>query len=611
MTRKPIQPLPLSLVNRIAAGEVIERPASVVKELVENAIDAGAKNILVEIEEGGKQLLRVIDDGCGIPESELPLAFAEHATSKIKTDDDLFNIFTMGFRGEALASIGAVSHARILSKTADSLGAFEISNNGGQLTPVRAAPGNLGTTVEIRDLFFNVPARSKFLKGASTESGHISDILLRLALPHPNVAFKLLSNGRKNLDLPATSNPVERLLCAWPEEYADQRLPLDLASGNLKITGLVGLPELAHPTTRYQFFYLNGRHIRDRFMQHALRESYRGLTEPGRQPAAILLISIPPADVDVNVHPAKTEVRFKDSNHLHGLILSGIREALLGTDLSPKAIAFSNSPAPQDPQAQDNRQRLADFFKQTYAPTPTMSPSGAGVPTGQESFPANIPNPTYAPSPIPPSYVVPAAAHAPTLAAAPTAMPAIQLHNSYLVTQTPEGMLIIDQHALHERILFEELLAKLTQGPLESQRLLIPEVVDVTETQSDILKRYNPLLEKLGVEVTEFGPTSVAIQAFPSFLEKLQPAKFLHDLLEKGEQNEKDLHEEEMLHDILDMMACKAAVKAGDPLTPHEIEALLTRKDLVDRASNCPHGRPTTLKLSLKDLEKQFKRTGF
>ncbi len=622
MNRRSIHQLSPSLVNRIAAGEVIERPASVVKELVENAIDAGATDITVETEDGGRELIRIIDNGSGIPPAELPLAFAPHATSKLTCDDDLFNINTMGFRGEALASIGSVCHARILSRTVESDAAYEILNRGGDISDPQAAPGNVGTTLEIRNLFFNVPARRKFLKGASTESGHISDILLRLALPHPHIAFRLLSGGRKSIDLPAVGSLEQRLLAAWPEEFHDQRLPLDTRDAEIRITGIVGLPETANPTARYQFFYLNGRHIRDRFIQHALREAYRGLTEPGRQPAAILLITMPPQDVDVNVHPTKSEVRFRDSGRIHGLILSSIRERLLGSDLTPSAIP-KPAEAPQEATG-DVRSRLADFFKTAYAPTQQrMETEWAAAP--QSPAPQYTP-PQYSPAPPPPpafsaepSLPLPAAP-APTFTATPTRSlpsiapsqtPAIQLHNSYLVTQTEDGLLIIDQHALHERIMYEDLLARLARGPLESQRLLIPEVLSVSGRQLALLEQLQPLLVKLGIEVAAFGPDSVAIQAFPSFLDKLSPSQFVKDLLDRGDQEQLDMHEEELLHGILDMMSCKAAIKAGDPLTPQEIESLLNRRDLVDRSSNCPHGRPTTLRLSLRDLEKQFKRTGF
>ena len=668
---RAIRQLSPSLVNRIAAGEVIERPASVVKELVENALDAGASEIVVEIEDGGRELIRVIDNGGGIPADELPLAFASHATSKLVTDEDLFQISTKGFRGEALASIGSVSHAKIISRrsraaeggsggsaaTADC--AYEIHNRGGAIGDPQAAAGNAGTTVEVRNLFFNVPARRKFLKGTQTEFGHISEMVLRLALPHPRVAFKLLHGNRVVLDLPAT-DATDRLLRAWPEEFREQRLVIEARDAELRLHGLVGLPELARPTAKYQYLYLNGRPIRDRFVQHALREAYRGLTEPGRHPAGILLIEIPPQDVDVNVHPTKSEVRFRDSGRIHGIVMAAVREKLLGSDLTPNAVAFGNV-APVESMRVDLKQKLADFFKGaapgadvTTPPAwmagsagagtganggsrgdqwlrmdpgtaqPTMEWPGASARAGTGSTPTGPAQNPY-PGPLPEyrargeaqerasssSSSSPPASSSSSSPSSPLNAPAIQLHNSYLVAQSDDGMIIIDQHALHERIMYEELSARIMRGPLESQRLLIPETIPVSSGQMAMLEQIQPLLNRLGIEVSAFGPSTVAVQSFPSFLSKLEPGTFVTELLERGEQELLDLHEEELLHEIMDMMACKAAVKAGDPLSPAEIEALLARRELVERSSNCPHGRPTTLRLSLRDLEKQFKRTGF
>jgi DNA mismatch repair protein MutL len=576
--RNPIHQLSASLVNRIAAGEVIERPASVVKELVENSLDAGASRITVEIEQGGLSLIRVIDDGGGIPADELPLAFASHATSKLQTDEDLFRIETMGFRGEALASIGAVSQARILSRTLDQQIAYEIHDNGGQITLPQAAAGNAGTVVEVRNLFFNTPARRKFLKGEITEFAHISDAMLRLAIAHPEISLRLIHNGRPSLELPAESSQ-RRWRAAWPEDFADLHLDLEARDAEITLLGMIGLPELARPVAKHQYFFLNGRPIRDRFIQHALREAYRGLTEPGRQPAAVLLISMPPRDVDVNVHPTKSEVRFRDSGRIHGLVLSAVREKLLSSNLTPAAVAApAFSSADTDAQRPDLRQKLADFFKSALPEAPSSPPS--------------TPEPAVTALPL-----------------APTA--AIQLHNSYLVAQSDDGLIIIDQHALHERIMYEDLLARVSAGPLESQRLLIPYTLPANPRQQELLEQLQPLLHRLGIEAAPIGPDSVAVHAFPSFLQRLDPVDFVRELLERAEQETLDLNHEELLHEILDMMACKAAVKAGDPLSSAEIESLLARRHLIDRSSNCPHGRPTTLRLTLRDLEKQFKRTGF
>jgi DNA mismatch repair protein MutL len=419
---------------------------------------------------------------------------------------------------------------------------------------------------------------------------------------------------------------------------------------------VIGLPELARPTGKYQYVYLNGRHIRDRFVIHALREAFRGLCEPGRHPAAVLMLEVPPQDVDVNVHPTKIEVRFRDSGRVHGLVLSAAREKLLASDLTPAAVPMRNDAGggPDTRGGADQsglRQKLADFFKTQFDPAavqpavsqPLLSAAGGlriadpgmRIEGGTDTVPgiaATATAPPVAPAPTSGNAAVPAAPPiAPAVGSDPigsrsvddqsairnsqSAIPplpasAIQLHNSYLVAQDADGMLIIDQHALHERIMYEELLARVSRGPLESQQLLIPEVIDVSSSQLALLEQVRPVLARMGIDVSAIGPAAVAVQSFPTFLGRLDPAAFVRELLERGEQELLDLHHEELLHGVLDMMACKAAVKAGDPLTPQEIDALLARRELVGRSSNCPHGRPTTLRLSLRDLEKQFKRTG-
>ena len=586
--RRPIQPLPASVVDRIAAGEVVERPASVVKELVENALDAGASRVTVEIEEGGRALIRVIDDGGGIPAEELPLAFAQHATSKVRDDRELESVDTMGFRGEALASIGSVSRARIVSRHGDEP-AHELNNDGGDIGPVRPAAGNAGTTVEIRDLFFNVPARRKFLKAAGAESGQVTEVVTRLALARPDVSFTYKRDGKTVAEWPAVE-AVERLLVGWPGEYRERAIRVDVDEHGWRLRGIIGLPEHAATHARHQHFYVNRRAIRDRSLQHALREAYRGLTEPGRQPAAVLLLDVPVGGVDVNVHPTKSEVRFRESGRAWGLVHSAVREALLAADLAPVATLRPSEPPPTLPPREDVRATLADFFKDKLA-TASEQPS---LPVAPPPSP-----PPVAPSPR---------------EDAPPAR-AIQVHNSYLVVQSDDGMEIIDQHALHERVLFEELLARVRRGTLESQRLLLPATAEVTEEQAAALEALKPVLEQLGVEAEAMGPEAVAVHAFPSFLTGRgihDPAAFVAGVLERAAGGElAGDRDEALLHDVLDLMACKAAVKAGDPLTGDEIDALVARRGLTPRASNCPHGRPTTLRLTLGDLERQFKRTGF
>ncbi|MEM8874724.1 MAG: DNA mismatch repair endonuclease MutL [Planctomycetota bacterium] len=594
--RPVIRQLPQALINRIAAGEVVERPASVVKELIENAIDAGATQITIDIEEGGRKLIRIVDDGRGIAPDQLPLAFAPHATSKLTDDADLLSIRTMGFRGEALASIGSVSRCRIVTRTNDGDAAFGMDNTGGEVTGPTPAAGNVGTTVEVRDLFFNVPARRKFLKATGTESSYVTETVLKLALANPSVGFRYSRDGKVAHDLPPG---VDRLLAGWPKEFRDQHLAVDRRDQDYHLHGIVGLPELAAPHMRYQYLFVAGRPVKDRHMIHALREAFRGLCEPGRHPAAVLMLNLPPGAVDVNVHPQKLEVRFRESNRVHALVMSSVKQALLGANLAPKLKPKVEEP---EPPRENVRETLAAFFKQDLQQQ-TRLENVQPVETTEVA----------APPAVPPSQGD-GSSNGESREEVDPALPirgAIQLHNSYLVTQTDDGMVIIDQHALHERIIFEDLLQRIRRGNLESQHLLMPLTFDADGRQLEVLETLRPMLLRLGIDAEAFGPDAVAVRSFPSFLHKLDPVDFLQQLLQRDESELEKADDETVLHEVLDMMSCKAAVKAGDPLTPEEITALLARRDLVSRSSNCPHGRPTTLRLSLTDLERQFKRTGF
>jgi DNA mismatch repair protein MutL len=626
--RPRIRPLPDALINKIAAGEVVERPASVVKELLENSIDAGAKRIAVTIEDGGRTLIRVSDDGAGIPADEAPLAFAQHATSKIQSPDDLFAIATMGFRGEALASIASVSHAALTTRTRDADHATRLEVKDSLLSPPVPAAAPPGTTLEIRDLFYSVPARRKFLRTDATEFSHIHEMLLRSALPNPHIAFTLTHNSRLVLDLPATHDHhlrVAEALTGSPggDDLHPHLLPLRFSERGITVTGFAGQPALARPNAKFQYLFLNGRFIRDRALLHALKEAYRGLVEPAAQPAAILFLHLDPATFDVNVHPQKTEVRFRDSGSIYRAVLAALREKLLASDLTPNLRTANRFDTPSGqwpvvshqtstPAASDTRQVIADFFRQaapTQArlhygveakrPSPIDDPSRITFPTQPPAIGAAAP--PAAPAPPPPSDHWPLS----------TDHSFVQLHNTYIAAQTPDGIVIIDQHALHERILYEELFARATRGPLEGQRLLLPEILPINPKQAAALETVRPLLATLGIEITDFDAGSVAVHSFPSLLSKVNPREFLRDLLDKlldvGGGVSK-LTPEELLHEVLDMASCKAAVKAGYPLSHDEIAALLARKEQVDRSSNCPHGRPTTLRLSLSDLERQFKR---
>lgn len=626
-TNSRIKVLPPLLINKIAAGEVVERPASVVKELVENALDAGATRITIEVADGGRELIRVTDDGYGMTAEELRLAVHPHATSKILSEEDLFGIATLGFRGEALASISSVSKMRIVSRTADSPEGHEIRVIGEQVEASQAAGCPIGTTVEVRDLFFNVPARRKFLRSNSTEVGHIHDQLARVALPHPQVSFELINNGRVTMQLPACRERPERVAKFYSPELAAALLRVEREERGLHLELHVAPPAHSRATPQWQYTFLNGRYVRDRFLQHAIKEAHRGLMEPNRHGVVFLFITIDPHLVDVNVHPTKIEVRWADSSLVHSQVLSLIRETFQRHELA-HPLRTDRATPPVDAAEQDRiRAELAEVLKNTMpmvggagaAPgvlvggvnsSPNWSPS---VPPGGSRMDSEAVwrslygAPTVAPQSASPSASFGAGGAIPRMEA--LRPKAIQLHNLYLVSETEDGILIIDQHALHERVMYEELRARFTAGPLESQRLLLPETLRVTPAQVSLLEHNADLLTKLGIEWTTFGPDSIAVQSFPSLLRDTDVIPFLRDLLDQLAQVGSNTQAEVVIHRILDMMACKAAVKAGDPLTDQEITALLERRHLIDKPSNCPHGRPTMLRLTKSDLERQFKRT--
>ena len=624
-----IKVLPDTLVNKIAAGEVIERPASVVKELVENAIDAGAAHIAVAIEDGGKQLIRVADDGMGMTAADLRLAVTSHATSKIVLEEDLFNVATLGFRGEALPSIGAVSHLRIVSRPKDSIAGAEIIVAAERIESSAAAGSRVGTTVEVRDLFFNVPARRKFLKSNATETGHVNEQVSRLALAHRGIGFELTNNGRTTQKLTGSADIRQRVAALYGPELAEALIAIERSERGLHLEGYVAPPSKSRSTPAGQYILLNGRYIRDKFVQHAVREAYRGLLEPNRYPIVFLFLTVDPGTIDINVHPTKIEVRWQDSNLIHSQVLAALRDKFLSTDLTPAlrtdpSVGGAPDRSVEPPGANDVRHQAATFFKSLTPVQPSVGGGGGGAPgPGPEPPPGARTPEEIGPDVWQALYGRHEGATEPEdrpvsgareirsalSSAAPGALRrAIQVHNAYLVAETGDGLVIIDQHALHERIMYEKLKAQIVDGPLESQRLLLPETMTVTANQTALLQEHQVLLHQLGIEAEPFGQDTVAVHAFPSILKDVDTLAFLRDLLDRLAVKGQQTGPEEVIHDLLDMMACKAAVKAGDALTPEEIDALLAQKGLVEKSSSCPHGRPTTLRLTINDLEKQFKR---
>ena len=638
-TKRPtIRLLPALLVNQIAAGEVIERPASVVKELIENSIDAKARQIHITMEDGGRELIEVRDDGCGIDCEQLLLAVSPHATSKIQTAEDLDCIATMGFRGEALASIASISRMKIVSRPSEQEHGALLEAEGEKIQPVQPQAAPVGTCITVRNLFFNTPARRKFLRTAVTEGSRIVSMVESIALAHPHITFTLKHGNRVRLDLPAESSPRRRVLQVIGKELEEQLLEVNVdreaeddvrrdagrdrnARSPFSIWGLIGTPEIARGTANHQRLYLNGRPIRDRSLQHALKEAYRGLIEPGRYPTLVLFLEIDPAQVDVNVHPAKAEVRFRNQTRVHGAVLSAVRDRLRADDLTPHFQLDNHRSGetlhlPEFGSGQESATgstdstsaspgSFVDYFQRL---DPTQK--GFVYREVREALAASNPE-TIAAVESTTEQNQRDSEHSNALPQPKLADEILQVHASYLVTQDETGLVIIDQHALHERVMFEKLKRRINnEESLESQRLLMPEVVEIDRMQAELLDSLQPLLMKIGIDATSMSPTAIAIHAFPSFLfeRKVDIQPFMHELFDHAMNDGLLDDAEAALHETLDMMACKAAIKAGDHLSMEELRDLLAFRKTIERSSNCPHGRPTSLRLSIDDLNRQFGR---
>ena len=650
--------LPPVVVNQIAAGEVIERPASVVKELVENALDAGATRIDVTLLRGGMELVRVVDNGRGIPAEELPLALTSHATSKIRTAEDLERVQTLGFRGEALASIAAVSQLRLASRPAGQRQGAELSTTGSEpeevlRRKVRPWGGPPGTVVEVNHLFYNAPVRRKFLRSTQTETSHATEAVLRLALAHPQVHFTLRHGKRLIYDLPPQSEWLGRIEALFGAEVTERLLPIEGQDGPIRLSGYVGHPELNRPHTRWQYLFLNGRPVRDRSLTHALNEAYRGLLLTGRYPVCFLRLEMPPELVDVNVHPTKLEVRFQDGSRVYSQLLGTLRRTFLESDLGTR-LQVPSTAAPRQTAGEEGAplsfvdwakaelQRRHEALQRHGSPQPDQPPPltqrlgenpfvlpPEGYPLGPASgpgqqeaentpgselapaAPAGVPR-TPAPGPhLPPQEPSPARDAEPETPTAEPNMPvrAMQVHNRYLVVEEPQGIVVIDQHALHERVLYEQLRERVAQGSLPTQRLLVPLVLELSPEEKATATENQALLKHLGFEVAPFGGQSLSLQSAPALLPAAKTEETFREVLQQLSQSPGRPGAEAVLDPVLHLLACKAAVKAGDPLTQEEIQALLRQRHLAQNTHHCPHGRPTALWLSCEELDRQFLRT--
>ena len=598
-----------NMINMIAAGEVIERPASVVKELLENSIDAGASKIVIEVEQGGRDLIRIIDDGSGMDAADLALAFEPHATSKIRVSGDLAGIRTMGFRGEALASIGSVAKVTVTSRTTDAIEAYTIQNDCGDKSQVRPCSGDVGTTIEVRNIFYKLPARQKFLKTPKTEMGHITEHFTRIALAHDDLDLTLQHNGREVYRLLSGQGVKDRIRVLFGEALAEDLLDTSRAERGMQVRALLAKPVAARASGKYQYLFLNRRFIRDRFVLHAVKEAYRGLMEPNKYPVVFLFIQMPPENYDVNVHPTKTEVRFDNANLIHSQVLAVLRDKLLGSNLDVGGRAPAAKPFSPDhlsgfgagQRKERIQQAMADFFSRPASAQHQRNFSFY-APARGEPLSQTAQSSAAMPLPDIPAFQDSASWHSKHF---------LQVHDSYILLQSEDGFVVIDQHALHESILYEQMCRRLQEGSLPSQRLLMPNSFEVTNAQVEAYESQKELFVKLGIEVEPFGPNTLAVHTFPVLLDKADPVEFVREALDKLVEEEADLDQEQLVHEVLDMAACKAAVKAGQSLSEEEMNHLLKDKDIVQRSSRCPHGRPTTISFSLNELEKQFKRTGF
>lgn len=594
----PIQALPDTLVNQIAAGEVVERPASVVKELVENALDAGANRVDIDLEEGGVRLIRIRDDGGGITASELALAISRHATSKISSIEDLEEVATLGFRGEALPSIASVSRFAISARPRGESQGARLEVDGGRVGEVVPHPHPEGTTVEVRDLFFNVPARRKFLRAERTELGHIEEWLRSLALARPGVELRISHNGRASRHYKPVRDGGERLRRvaeALGEDFTRQCLAVDHAAAGLRLHGWVGLPTAARSSADQQYFYVNGRAVRDRTVAHAVRQAYSDVLFHGRHPAFVLFLECDPRQVDVNVHPAKHEVRFREQRLVHQFIFRTLHEALASTRAG---VAAAEAPA----------QPLAMPAGQAGVPGGgAWSPrqGGLGLPVREAmSAYASL---YRAPEPGQTGSVAPPAA-ANEGEAPPLGYALAQLHGIFVLAENDHGLVLVDMHAAHERITYERLKSALDGEGIRSQPLLVPVSLAVSEREADAAEQHAEALADYGFEIRRAGPQALSIRSVPSLLADLDPRTLALDVLADLREHGSSRKLEQARNELLSTLACHTSVRANRRLTLPEMNALLRDMEATERSGQCNHGRPTWVQLSKAELDRLFLR---
>lgn len=602
-----IRILPEQLANKIAAGEVVERPAAVVKELVENSLDAGAQEISVEIESGGKKSIRVSDDGCGLSREEALLALERHATSKLASDADLAAIATLGFRGEALPSIASVSRLTLASRERESVEGSEIYVEGGKIVSVKAHGMATGTAIEVRNLFFNTPARLKFMRSAETEAGHVGELLTRLALSRPDVRMTFISDRRSQFRV-LQGNLRERVSSLLGSDVSQGLWPLETTEGSITVRGFISRPELSRSTTTYLYTYINGRFIRDRVVQHAILQAYRGVLERGRYPVVVLFIDIPPEEVDVNVHPTKHEVRFREQGRVHDVIQAAVENLLRTSPWIVRAAAAPEAAQSADRHLEEVRTAGVREALARYASAPDRGgqPSVFSVPlaTSSRSFQASMSQPA------PSGFGVETAETSATERGYYSSLTVLgQFNAMYILCQDGTDLVLIDQHAAHERIAFQQLKAQFGQTGVEVQGLLFPETIELTFAESACVKEFADTLEKLGFELEAFGGTTSVIKGVPRMFAHLDYQRVLRDIVAELLQIGRSHAAVELADDLMACMACHSVVRGSHSLSVEEIRSLLRQMDQAEFAATCPHGRPVLCRFPLGDIERMFKRS--
>jgi DNA mismatch repair protein MutL len=598
-----IKILPENLTNKIAAGEVVERPASVVKELVENALDAGCREVVVEIEGGGRRLIRVTDDGSGMSREDALLSLERHATSKIAADGDLFHLATLGFRGEALPSIASVSRFTLATREESGIAGTELYAEGGRIREVKECGMARGTAVTVRNLFFNTPARLKFMKSIETETGHVGEFMTRLAISRPEVRFTLLSDGRAMFRV-LDGNLRGRVAALLGKSLAADLYPTEHRTGELSVTGLVARPECSRSAASHFYTFVNGRFIRDRVVQHAILQSYRNFMERGRYPLVVLFIQLPPGDVDVNVHPTKHEVRFREQGIVHDAIQAAVEKVLRGTPwlASPSGNASAGSIAAPDQSAASRRVAEVREALGRYQPTPEQQ-SFSGMrnadPLARHSAPR---------APYPASETESTQPEQETAGYFSRLTIIGQFNAAYILCQDGTDLVIIDQHAAHERVAFERLKSQFAGGGVEAQGLLFPETVELSFGESAAWAEHQGELDRLGFAMENFGGSTRLLKSVPRAVAGGDYLRTLRDILEDLQKLGRSGAFTDVLEELLARIACHSVVRGAHSLTLQEMAALFAQMDSTDFSSNCPHGRPVFRTVRLAEIEKMFKR---